>query len=678
MKHIVVMVQARVNSARLPRKVLKPLGSTSVLGFLLNRLKRCKSNIEVVVVTTDLFEDDAIVRETSRHGVASFRGSENDVLKRFLDCALAFQADIIVRVTADCPLIDPNMLDEMITLFLADENISFMSNQTPASFPDGFDIDIFTKELLVQANSLQGDDYSKEHVTPLMKRIVGEHLVNWPCARDLSSFRFTVDDSGDLEFLNCIVLKYVKSPDFGWEDVVQLVESDPNLRSLMIENVERSKSLPTSRGLKLFSRAKQVLGGGGSFLSKKPQMILPDQWPTYFSRAKGFQCWDLDGVRYEDFSLMGVGTNTLGFANDYVDQRVLEAVGKSNMSSLNPPEEVMLAERLLELHPWFSKAKFARTGAEINAMALRLGRASSGKTKVAICGYHGWHDWYLATNIANSDSLETYLLSGLSVDGVPKVLGSEILSFLYNDFESFNRAVSDEAVGVVFMEVMRSQPPLPGFLEHVREKTRQRGIVLIFDECSSGFRDTFGGVHSKEGIFPDMATFGKALGNGFAITALLGTEEVMSKADRTFLSSTFWSERIGFVAAVATLEEMERQESWKITSKIGAEMATQWTKVFKEEGLEFTIQGQNSAISYTLPKTGNLLRTYITQEMLRRFSIFSTPLFYASTSHSIKDIEAFGEKFHCVVKDGVDLSNKGLLESALLGPQVHSSFGRLT
>jgi len=209
------------------------------------------------------------------------------------------------------------------------------------------------------------------------------------------------------------------------------------------------------------------------------------------------------------------------------------------MSTLNCPEEVELAERLVHLHPWAQMVRFARSGGEANAIAVRIARAATGRDSVAFCGYHGWHDWYLATNLQNSSGLEEHLLPGLEPNGVPLSLAGTAHPFSYNRLDQLEAIVSNHKLAAVKMEVQRTDPPEPGFLQGVRQLCDRHGIVLIFDECTSGFRETFGGLHLKFGIQPDMAMFGKALGNGYAITAIIGRSSIMESAQSTFISSTF-------------------------------------------------------------------------------------------------------------------------------------------
>ena len=237
------------------------------------------------------------------------------------------------------------------------------------------------------------------------------------------------------------------------------------------------------------------------------------------------------------------------------------------MTSLNCPEEVFLAEKLVEMHPWADMVRFARTGGEANAISIRIARAATGRDKVAICGYHGWHDWYLASNLNNSDLLKNHLLAGLEPKGVPNNLQETTFPFAYNNLDELKKIISVHKLAAVKMEVERTMPPNEGFLKAVRKLCDENGIALIFDECTSGFRETFGGLHKKYNVNPDMAIFGKALGNGYAITSVIGKRNIMDAAQSTFISSTF-DERIGPIAALETLKWMEYEKSWEQSQRL--------------------------------------------------------------------------------------------------------------
>ena len=406
-------------------------------------------------------------------------------------------------------------------------------------------------------------------------------------------------------------------------------------------------------------------------------MFLPDQWPAYFSRAKGCTVWDLDGREYIDMSLMGIGTNTLGYGHPEVDEAVIQTVKSGNMSTLNCPEEVYLAERLVELHPWAAMVRLARSGGEANAIAIRIARAASGKDKVAFCGYHGWHDWYLSANLGDDSHLAGHLLPGLAPNGVPQELRGTTLPFEYNNFAELEALVNGHDIGVIKMEVVRNQGPRDDFLQRVRQLATDRHIVLVFDECTSGFRESFGGLHLKYGVEPDMAIFGKTLGNGYAITAVLGRRDVMEAAQTTFISSTFWTERIGPSAALKTLQVIERVRSWEQITEIGAGIKARWEELASEHGLSITTAGLSSLATFSFNHPGPLaLKTLLTQEMLARGYLAGTGV-YACTEHTPQVVAsyfdaldpAFGLVRECV--DGRDVA------SLLKGPVCHAGFKRL-
>jgi glutamate-1-semialdehyde 2,1-aminomutase len=412
-------------------------------------------------------------------------------------------------------------------------------------------------------------------------------------------------------------------------------------------------------------------------LSKRAEMFLPDQWPAYFSRAKGCRVWDLDGRELIDMSIMGIGTNLLGYGHPEVDGAVAATVAAGNMSTLNCPEEVWLAERLVGLHPWAEMARFARSGGEANAIAIRIARAATGRDTVAICGYHGWHDWYLATNLQNASGLEEHLLPGLEPNGVPSTLAGTVQPFSFNRLDQLEAIASRHALAAVKMEVQRTQPPDTGFLEGVRELCNRLGIVLIFDECTSGFRETFGGLHLKYGVEPDMAMFGKALGNGYAITATIGRRAVMEAAQTSFISSTFWTERIGPTAALKTLEVMERQRSWEQITSIGLHLRSRWHELAACHGICITHHGLPALTGFTIQSPQALAyKTLITQEMLKKGYLAATSC-YVSLAHTPDVLEpyldALGQVFALIAECEAGRSIDEFLE----GPVCHDGFKRL-
>jgi glutamate-1-semialdehyde 2,1-aminomutase len=430
-------------------------------------------------------------------------------------------------------------------------------------------------------------------------------------------------------------------------------------------------------GSKLYKKAKKIILGGNMLLSKRPEMFLLENWPAYFQKTSGCKVWDLDDNLYLDLSIMGIGTNTLGYNYKFVDDAVKETVSKGNVSTFNCPEEVYLADFLIDLHPWASMVKFARSGGEANAISIRIARAASGKDKVAICGYHGWHDWYLSANIGSKKSLDGHLLPGLEPKGVPRELNGSVLPFKYNDFDGLFQLVQNNDVGVIKMEVERDKPPENDFLLKVRELATKKNIILIFDECTSGFRETFGGLHKKYGVNPDMATFGKALGNGFGITAVIGKEEIMQAAQSSFISSTFWTERIGPTAGLATLKSMKRENSWEKITIQGKKIQKGWRELANKYDLKINIAGLPASTSFSFVNGDNMAyKTLITQEMLKK-GYLATNLIFVSLAHTDDVINSYLKNIDPIFKTIKECQDgKNIIE--LLDHGVcHSGFKRL-
>lgn len=672
----VAIVQARMGSTRFPNKVMRELNGTPMIGVLLDRLRRAKRVDDVMVATSDDPRNDPLAEYVRGLGVDVFRGSENDVLDRYYRAARQAGADIVVRITGDCPLIDPELVDEVIALYTTSK-VDYASNIQPPSYPDGLDTEVFSFSALEKAWQAARAPREREHVTPFLREsrefTRANHRNN---GRDESAERWTVDEPEDFEIVERVFTHFHPRRDFSYADVRALRSRHPEW-FMTNKHLARNEGAQMGTGQKLWKRAKRVIPGGSMLLSKRAEMFLPEQWPAYFSRAQGCRVWDLDDNEYVDMSLMGIGTNTLGYGHPEVDEAVRQVIATGNMSTLNCPEEVYLAEKLVELHPWGAMVRFARSGGEANAIAIRIARAASGKDKVAFCGYHGWHDWYLSANLGDEKNLAGHLLPGLEPKGVPQSLRGTVLPFNYNDFDTLERLVSAEPVGVIKMEVIRNHEPADNFLQKVRDLATKRGIVLIFDECTSGFRETYGGLHKKYGVEPDVAVFGKTLGNGYAITAIVGRRDIMEAAQSTFISSTFWTERIGPAAALRTLEVMARERSWEKITVTGRRVTEGWKALASRHGLSITTSGLPALTTFSFAGPNALAyKTLMTQEMLAK-GYLAGPGFYASLAHTPEIVDKYLEDADSVFalvkecEDGRDVA------SLLHGPVCHAGFKRL-
>ncbi|MAZ25430.1 MAG: aminotransferase class III [Porticoccaceae bacterium] len=434
------------------------------------------------------------------------------------------------------------------------------------------------------------------------------------------------------------------------------------------------------KGQELWKKAKTIIPGGNQLLSKRSEMFLPNLWPSYYSKASGYKIWDLDDNEFNDFATMGVGSCVLGYADADVNSRVKDSIDRGSMSSLNSYEEVELAEKLVCLHHWADMARFSRSGGEACSIAIRIARAHAKRDKVLFCGYHGWHDWYLSSNIEDATNLNQQLLAGLSSDGVAKNLTGTALPFTYNDLDGFCNLVARHKgeIAAVIMEPMRGSAPNQGFLEGIREITREQGIVLIFDEITSGFRVNFGGVHMTYGVHPDMAIFGKALGNGFPISAIVGTSKVMDAAQGTFVSSTFWTERVGFTAALATLEKYEKRKVHLRLTECGKKINKSWNDIAELTGLDVSISGLEplTHIDFNY-SSGACLQTIYTQEMLKRGHLLGSSVYttYAYDDEVLEEFHKDSVESFKIIKSAIE---SGHPERFLISGVKHSGFQRLT
>ncbi len=436
-----------------------------------------------------------------------------------------------------------------------------------------------------------------------------------------------------------------------------------------------------SKSFAMQEKAKRLIPGMTQLLAKRPDRFSLGVWPGYYERCSGARVWDLDGNEYLDMSIAGIGANVLGYADPDVDGAVREAVARGVSCSLNCPEEVELAELLVELHPWAQMVRYTRAGGEAMALAVRIARASTGRDKVAICGYHGWHDWYLAANLESDSALNGHHISGLDPRGTPSQLWGTAMPFRYNRLDELEAivAANGKDLAAVVMEPIRSFQPDPGFIAGVRELADRAGAVLIVDEISAGLRLASGGAHLKvfEGVVPDMAVFSKALGNGYAIGAVIGVARVMEAVQRSFISSTCWTERIGPTAALATLRKHIRLDAATRLVALGESVQQGWARLGRDHCLDLDIGGipPLSHFSFKGPAP-RAMKAYFVQGMLDR-GILASTLYYAMFVHTDDDVDAYlraaGEVF-AELRGHVDA---GRLEAALRGQPATTGFDRI-
>lgn len=433
------------------------------------------------------------------------------------------------------------------------------------------------------------------------------------------------------------------------------------------------------RGQALYRRAKELIPGGTQLLSKRPEMFLPDQWPAYYTTAAGCEVTDLDGNRYLDFSLMGVGSCILGYSDPDVSSAVVDAVRSGNLTTLNVPEEVELAELLVDLHPWADMVRYARSGGEAMAIAVRLARAASGKDIVLFSGYHGWSDWYLSANIADDEALDGHLISGLEPAGVPRELRETAIPFRFNDVAAFSQLVDryEGRIGAIVLEPIRNAEPTPEFLEIVHRVTQKHGVPLVIDEITAGFRLNVGGAHQVVGWEPDIAVFAKGMSNGHPMAAVIGRRSVMEAAQRSFVSSTYWTDKTGPVAAIATIRKMLAVDAPRLLETVGHTVQTGWQTLIDELGITAHVGGIYPLSHIDFESEPLLWKSVFIQQMLKQ-GFLATGAVYASIAHTPELVDKYLAACRIVFEEMAHTHrSEGSVQSLLSGPTVHSGFRRL-
>ena len=424
-----------------------------------------------------------------------------------------------------------------------------------------------------------------------------------------------------------------------------------------------------NKGIKLYKKAKKIIPGGTMLFSKKPELYSSENWPAYYKKAKGCYVWDLNDKKFLDMLFL-VGTNTLGYSNKHVDNQVIKFIKKSNMSSLSAPEEVQLAKKILKLHPWADQVRFTRGGGEANATLIRIARASTKKQNIAFCGYHGWHDWYLSSNLNNKKNLDNHLMSNLKSQGVMKNLKDSCFPFNYNELHNLKKLINKHNIGIIIMEVTRNYHPQNDFLKKIRALCNKKNIILIFDECTSGFRENLGGKHLKFKVNPDLAMFGKAMGNGYAINAIIGKRKYMKNAEKTFISSTFWTERVGSVAALSTIKYMEKNKTFKKIIAQGKKIKNKWKELSIKYKIDLDIISMDSIPIFLFKTNHEIKKKFIINEMLKE-GILASNIIYVSISHTdeilkyyFRKLDKIFHKLSIISKQNLEKeTNKSLLLS---------------
>jgi glutamate-1-semialdehyde aminotransferase/spore coat polysaccharide biosynthesis protein SpsF (cytidylyltransferase family)/predicted dehydrogenase len=623
---VVAIIQARMGSSRLPGKSLAPIEGRPMLWHVIERVKQARLVDRIVVATSVSPADDAIEKMCREKSVSCYRGSEHDVLDRFYSAARAEKAAQVVRITADCPLIDPEVIDRVVLRFQRGD-LDYASNAMVRSYPDGLDTEIFSFSALERAWHGATQTSEREHVTPYLRsdKFRTANVEN-DSATLYQHYRWTVDEPRDLEFIRAVYKAFRERERFGMKDVLELIEKTPGLEKMNSEIVSNRgyyKSLfSDARALAAprrsiekskawLERAVQVIPGASQTFSKSANQHVRGVAPVFLGKGKGCRVWDVDGNEYIDY-IQGLLPNILGYAHEEVNAAVIEQLGQGHSFSLPHPLEVELAERLTRLIPCAEKVRFGKNGSDATSGAVRAARALTGRERIACCGYHGWQDWYIGSTTRNA--------------GVPKAVRALTHTFLYNELGSLEKTLTEHRgeFAAVIMEPVNFWPPAAGFLEGVKRLTHEHGALLIFDEICSGFHFGLGGAQKRFGVTPDLACFGKAMGNGFPIACVVGRSGAMQVFEDIFFSFTFGGEVASMAAAMKVLDVLETTDALARMEANGRVLQEGLNALAKEAELEDRIK----CIGYPIwslikfldadGKDSLLLRSLFTQECVKR------------------------------------------------------------
>jgi glutamate-1-semialdehyde-2,1-aminomutase len=666
-------------STRLPGKVLLDVAGKPMLAHVVGRLQRATSVDDVVVATSSAAADNPVSDYCAAQDFACFRGDEYDVLDRFYRAATERNADVVVRVTADCPLIDPDVVDRAVALFR--QGADYVSTRHPP-FPDGVDVEVFSMASLERAWRETTSATDREHVTPSLRRAddLRRALLDDAPPLPPGGDRWTVDEQRDLDFVRAVYERLEADEYAGIAAVADLLWKEPELtqlnsgiarneglyRSIAEEPALPSQDLNLERSRELAEKAARLIPSSTQTFSKGPTQFVRGVSPTFLERGSGSHVWDVDGNEYIDYA-MALGPIILGHAFPEVDDAVDEQVRRGIAFSLPHPLEIEVAQQLVELVPCAEMVRFGKNGSDATSGAVRAARAFTGREVIACCGYHGWQDWYIGTTTRSL--------------GVPGAVKELTVSFAYNDLATLERIFEEHPgqVAAVVMEPVGIVPPEAGFLEAVRDVTTREGALLVYDEVVTGFRLALGGAQELFGVTPDLAAVGKAMGNGFPIAAVVGRRDVMEIFDEIFFSFTFGGEAASLAAAKATLTVLREQDVIPHLWAQGQVLHDGFNTLAEHFELEKTARcvGLSPRTVLSFFETDGhpplLLKSLFQQECIRRGVLFTGGQ-NICFSHSDADVEHTLRVYRAafeVLRKGID---DGAPEALLEGAPVEAVF----
>lgn len=668
---VVAIIQARMDSTRLPGKTMMDLCGTPLIGRLISQLSNSRTLDSIVIATSNKAADNVIVKYCENIGVDVVCGSQDDVLSRYLLAAERTNTEIVVRLTGDCPLHSSDTVDEVVEAFFNTDAVDYASNTSPYTRPEGQDVEVFTIDILRQANLSADHGPDREHVTPWIRRnVIDNKLDFYHKGPSYSSSRWSVDHQDDFEFVQSVwsCLDGYGSGPFNFEEIMKAVIESKATQGKSIINEgfytsiydqvtsEPASPLTLDKSFEWLERSDKVIPGGAQTYSKSWRHHIRGVTPIFLEKGKGALVTDVDGNQYVDL-IQGLLPNILGYGHEEVNKAALERANEGHSFSLAHPLEVKLAERLCSIIPCAEMIRFGKNGSDATAGAVRVARAFTKREHVAVCGYHGWQDWFIGTTSRKA--------------GVPKGVQDLAHPFSYNDLDSLDELLSSkqDKFAAVIMEPVNFYWPDEGYLEKVKEITHKHGALLIFDEICSGFHFGLGGAQKLFDVVPDLATFGKAMGNGWPISCIGGRREIMQVFDDAFVSFTFAGDVSAMAASIKVLDILETSDAYARMSSAGTKLFDGAMVMAREANLQnnFVLKGHpHWPIFSFVDDNGEddpITRAFWIQELTRRGVLILTTFNISSALDekcTTQVLEAFAHAFKRIAHAkslGVDLGS---------------------
>lgn len=606
----VAIILARMGSTRLPGKVLMDLCGKPVLQHVIDALDSAKGIDTIVVATTTDPRDDEI--EEFCEGVPCFRGSEDDVLSRMAGAAKVYNADTVIRVTADCPFIDPQVVSDLIAL-QDFTGADYASNVNPPTYPDGLDCEVFTTKALNTANERATRPSDRECVTQyIMRNRNSFRIENLTCPLPgLHKERWVLDTAEDYEF--CKKIANEIKPAATYTEILAVLRCNPDWRKInaaprnerFYDNISIEPVDRTFKKSKLWlKKTNDLIPLGTQTFSKSRLQYPPNAAPLFVSHGDRGYVYDIDGNDYVDL-VGGLLPVILGYRDPDVDRAIRSQLDAGISLSLASDLEYQLAQTLCRLIPCAEMVRFGKNGSDVTTAAIRLSRYHTGRDHVILTGYHGWHDWAIGWD---------YKRAG----GVPAVTRKLSHKVDFGRIETIESLLKERNVAAVIIEPDGSGHNDDDFLVDLRELCTEHEAVLIFDEVITGFRWGLGGYQARCGVIPDLATFGKSMGNGMPISAIVGKKEIMKYMERVCYSGTFFGETLSIAAAIATIAKIEALETerpgylWTIGTNLKKEIADRISG--HDLGNAITLYGD--PILSRLAFTSDKIKTLFLKEMI--------------------------------------------------------------